>query len=579
MIHRSLVGVLLLLLTALGAEEIAWESRLQPEEQALDTLLRDERWSLIQAQEAYGRKQWKPAAALYQKFTITFPDSAMWNYAGYRMAECLLRDEQMESAIKAATEVAEADPKAPEVPEALLIIARAHRLAGRIDASLLVARRILSEHPASAAATPARLEADQCLMLNAKRAGQRATPAEVAQSRLALLGPATDPLDLRPLNERATGEVLDRLVEVALEQGNRPRIAALITALTEPSLRPNGQRLGQVRARAAERGLDSALWADDDAGLAVVASATWADAGQRALGLGRVVVAWSETARGRLGDWAKELGREPAAVEARITARLAAVEADLAPRWQQLPERDRSEGMWTVVRGRLASRQPASALQLLVSAGQPPDRGAASRYFETAIRTGNPVAAAREVLGHVPEGLERRKAMMDVARWEAFNSKGAEAKTAALQAVALAQELEASDADQGHHYLGVQAEVQRHVLRDFDAAIVAYGKLNRPPDTDMAMAECLNDKGEHAKAMAKYLEIHALYAQTGSGPQALLRAGLLAHKPLDQKARAISLLRRVCDDYSNHDEYNHAHRYLQAELGVTYTGGGGARKK
>ena len=579
MIHRSFVNVFLLLVTALGAEEVVWEPRLQPDEQALDTLLRDERWSLIQAQEAYGRKQWKPAAALYQKFTITFPDSAMWNYAGYRMAECLLRDEQMESAIRAATEVADADAKAPEVPEALLIIARAHRLAGRIDASLLVARRILTEHPTSAAATPARLEADQCLVLNAKRAGQRATPAEVAQSRLALLGPAIDPLDLRPLNERAVGEVLDHLVEVALEQNDRPRIAALITALTAPSQQPDRQRLAQVRSRAAERGIDSALWADDDTGLAAVASATWTDPAQRSLGLGRVVVAWTEKARGRLADWAKQLGREPAAAEARIASRLAAVEADLAPRWQQLPEGDRNEGMWTLVRVRLAARQPATALQLLVSAGTPPDRNAASRFFETAVRAGNSAAAAREVLGKVPDELERRRATMDVLRWEAFNSKGAEAKQAGLLAVASAQELEVSDPEQANSYLGVQAEVQRRVLRDFDAAIIAYGKLNRPPDTDMAIAECLNDKGEPAKALAKYLEIHTFYAQTGSGSQALLRAGLLAHKPLDQKARSIQLLRQVCDDYSGSGEYNHAHVYLQAELGVTYTGGGGARKK
>lgn len=33
------------------------------------------------------------------------------------------------------------------------------------------------------------------------------------------------------------------------------------------------------------------------------------------------------------------------------------------------------------------------------------------------------------------------------------------------------------------------------------------------------------------------------------------------------------LLRRVCDDYPGSGEYSHAHRYLQAELGVTYTGG------
>ena len=62
----------------------AWEPRLQPDPAALEELMRDERWALVQAQEAYGRKQWKAAAALYQKYTVSFPDSAMFEVDGIK---------------------------------------------------------------------------------------------------------------------------------------------------------------------------------------------------------------------------------------------------------------------------------------------------------------------------------------------------------------------------------------------------------------------------------------------------------------------------------------------------------------
>ena len=554
----------------------AWEPRLQPDPAALDALMRDERWALVQAQEAYGRKQWKAAAALYQKFTVSFPDSAMWSYGAYRLAECQLRDEQLETAIKAATEVVETDAKSADAPEALLLITRAQRLSGKIDAALASAKRILGDYATSSAATPARLEADDCLQLLAKRPGKTMSQEDLERARLILLAPAADPIDLQPLNERAVAEILDRLTELGLGHKEWAQVAKLIAALTEPSARPERQRLREVRDRAATRGVDAALWADDDAGLDAIAQATWKEAPNRAVGQSRAVLDWAEVVRRNPADGAKKLKRDAAATEARITDRIAATETALTAAVPKLSERERGDGTWQLVRARLAQHRIELALAAL-GAG-PHNRGTATAFLDLAVRGGNVAITARAILALIPEGIERRRATMDMARWEAQRG-GDRAQAVAKEAIAIAVELESSDVDNAPGYLEVLAELQRRVLRDFDAAIVAYGKLNRPPGTDMAIAECLQEKGEHAKAMAKYLEVHALYAQTGSGPQALLRAGLLAHKPLDQKARAIDLLRRVCDDYPGSGEYSQAHRYLQSELGVTYTGGGGKRKE
>jgi TolA-binding protein len=554
----------------------AWEPRLQPDPAALDALMRDERWALVQAQEAYGRKQWKAAVALYQKFTISFPDSAMWSYGAYRLAECLLRDEQLEGAIKAAVTVADIDAKAPETPEALLLVARAQRLAGKIDAAQATARRILTDYPTTPAATPARLEADGCLQLQAKRPGKTMKQEELDHARLSLLAVAADPIDLNPLNERAVAEVLEALTDLALAHKEWAQVAKLITALNAPSARPERRRLREVRDRAVTRGLDATLWADDAPGLAAIAQASWAEVPQRAAGQARTVLDWTEAVRRNPADWGKALGRDTPAAEARIAARLAATETALVAAVPLLSKRERGDGAWLLARARLAQRQVEPAIAAL--GPDPLDRGAATGFLDLAVRGGNPPAAARAILARVPEGLERRRATMDMARWEAHRG-GERAPMVGKEALALAVELEASDPDSAPSYLEVQAELQRRVLRDFDAAIVAYGKINKPPGTDMAIAECLQEKGEPAKAMAKYLEIHALYAQSGQGPQALLRAGLLAHKPLELKARAIDLLRRVCDDYPGSGAYSHAHRYLQSELGVTYTGGGGQRKE
>jgi len=567
--------VLALLALALRAGE-AWEPRLQPDPAALEGLMRDERWALVQAQEAYGRKQWKAAAALYKKYTISFPDSAMWSYGAYRLAECLLRDEQLETAIKEATEVAEFDAKAAETPEALLLVARAQRLAGKIDAALITARRILANYAAAPAATPARLEADECLQLQAKRPGKTMKPEELDHARLALLGPAADPIDLNPLNERAVAEVLERLTDLAVKHREWAQVAKLIAALGEPAYKMDRRRLREVRERAARAGLSATLWADDDAGLAAIAQVTWAEGPARAVGQARTVLEWAENVRGNPGDWGKNLGKDAAFAESRITARLTATKTGLTVAVPQVPERDRDDANAQLIRARLALRQVDAALAA-VGPG-PHNRGTATWFLEQAVRGRNPPAAARAILERIPEGLERRRATMDMARWEAHRG-GERAQAIGKEALAIAVELETTDADNAPSYLEVQAELQRHVLRDYDAAIVAYGKLNRPPGTDMAIAECLQGKGDHAKALAKYMEIHVLFAQTGSGAQALLRAGLLAHKPLDQKARAVQILRRVCDDYPDSGEYSQAHRYLQSELGVTYTGGGGSRKE
>jgi TolA-binding protein len=567
----------LALLVALAVWLPGGEPRLMPDPAALENLPQAERWLLLEAQEAYGKGRYAAAAIAWEKFGRKHPDSALWAFAGWRRAEALRLDKKQDGAIAALKELIDLAPEAAETAEALLLLAECQAEAGLVAEAVATAKDLLARFPASSAALPARLVQDDGLVNQAK---QQNLPADRLRSqRLVVLGPIGERIDDDPRNRRAQEQGLRRLVELALAGGELPRVAALVkTVLASPQAR----ELAEVAVDAGREVMKRGWSSGDDAIAGQVAAVLWPDAQTLAVERGRLRLEWLQWVRREPAEVAKAQGVEPKALQERCLADMAelAGSADTAARSMGRNDGRREALAWLAAAARLSAGQDvAAAEQLPVSIGRPLVRRDAGRWWELGERAAVEPGKLLAILPRLAEGRERRLAEMDLKAWTAQRLRtGEPALAAANEAIAIAIAFEGEDPERAGDYIALQAELLRRVCRQHDRAIDAYARLNRPPSSDFAIAETLAEKGDHQAAAAKLGEIAAIHAGKDAGGEALVRLGVMLHRNLKDKARAVLVLRQVCDEHPNTKHYGEAHRYLQSELGVTYTGGGGKRQ-
>jgi TolA-binding protein len=554
----------------------AGEPRLSPDTAALEELPQDQRWALLEAQEAYGKGRYGAAAIAWEKFGRRFADSPMWTYAGWRRAEALRQDKRQDGAIAALKELVELAPDAPEVPEALLLLAQCQAEAGFVKESVATAKDLLARFPTAAAAVPARLCLDDGLTLMAK---QDQTPEDkLRPARLTTLGPLAERIDTDPRNQRAQEEGLRRLSALAFAAGDLPRVVLLVRTVLAAKQRD----LNDMAWNAGRETILRAWTSGSDAVAVEMAGILWPEAPTLALERGRARLEWIQAVRRDPTGAAKGRGLEPKALQEQVAAELPelAAAADQAARSLGRSDGRRDGLAWLAATARLAAGSgDAAAAALAEALGRPLGRRDAQRWWDEGERAGLKPKDLLGILPRIADERERRLAEMDLKGWAAERLKsGDEAKTYAEAAVQLAAAFEKEDPDRAADYIGRQAELLRRVLKQYDQAIEAYARQNQPPRSDFAIAEVMSEKGDHKAAAAKLSEIAAVHAGRDAGASALVQLGELLHRRLNDKARAVVVLRQVCDDYPNTKQYGEAHRYLQNELGVTYTGGGGKRK-
>lgn len=501
----------------------------------------------------------------------------MWAWAGWRRAEALRQDRKQEGAIAALKELVELAPDAPELPEALLLLAECQAEAGLVAEAQRTAKDLLQRFPAVPAATPARLLLDDAVVNLAKQDGR---PADRLRSeRLTILGPLAERIDADRRNARAYDQGLRRLAELAFAAGELPRVAALVRMITAS---PQARDYDDFR-RDAGRTLIQRAWSSGADPLAAeMAAVLWPQAPTQTLERGRLRLDWLRWVQREPQTVAKALGLEPKALQERIPGDFLELASGAEAAAKALGRSDdtRRGLAFLAAAARLSAGRDAEAADGLVAAlGRAPGRGDAREWYELGERAGIEPGKLLAILPRIGDPRERRLAEMDLKGQAARRQRsGPEATAWAGEAVAIAAAFESEDPERIGEYIDVQAELLRRVLKQHDRAIEAYARLNRPPGTDFAIAETLSEKGDHPAAAAKLSEIAAIHAGKDAGGDASVRLGRLLHRELKDKARAVAILRQVCDDYPNTKHYSEAHRYLQSELGVTYTGGGGKRK-
>lgn len=571
---RLIVACLFMAAAALSAADRERDARLPPDQRVVEDLPQDQRWAVLDAQEQAAKQRWTAAAVAYEKFSRRFPDSPLWAWACWQRADALRRDRKHDGAIAALKELVDLAPEAPEIPETLLLLARCQAEAGLVRDAVATARDLLLRFAASPAATPARILLDDGLQNLAKQESQK--PDELARARLVALAAFSEALDADPRNREAVAQGIERLGRLALAQGDLARVGALVAKVQEG---PLARDLGEAAWRIGRDGILQAWTANADGAANGIAETLWKDPLTRLLERGRLRQGW-------LGD----AGRSPAAAaKARGVAekdfqagipgelRELATAADEGAKRCERGDGRRDGLAWLGFSARVAAGDLPAALRGLGPAlGRALVRRDLNQLLD-ATRGGDPLALL-PVLEQIADPRERRLAEMDLRGGVARNTRDvAVAKREGALAIIIAEAFEKEDPDRAGDYIRLQAEVRR-AMKEYKAAIEDYTRLNQPPETDFAIADCLVEAGEPKAAFAKLGEIAAIHRTQAAGPRALLRQGVMAHRELKDKAQAVMLLRQLCDEYPDTREYGEAHRYLQSELDVTYTGGGGKRQ-
>nr|MBA3686652.1 hypothetical protein [Planctomycetota bacterium] len=206
--------------------------------------------------------------------------------------------------------------------------------------------------------------------------------------------------------------------------------------------------------------------------------------------------------------------------------------------------------------------------------------GEARQFADWGFNRAHPVPSLRAAVERVAEGRERTMARLLMCDLEAYRHPDhAERPLSAQQAIGLAAKLESELPERQAEFLRIQARLTEEILGDFKGAIVLFTKLNQPPGTDFDVARCLEKMGDNNAAFLKYGEIYATCSKDGNGAEALWRQGVMANEKLNERSKAILILRQVCDEFPGSGQYGNAHNYLQQRLDTVYTGGGGKRER
>lgn len=572
--------IALLILATFGIAAADLQQRVEFDTEALAELMQNERWAIIDAQNFAAKGHHQRAAVEFKKFVVNFPESELWGCAMYTGAWHLVQDRRYVAAEEHLLELIELGGSLPEVPEAMLLLGRTRLAAGDSEGALEMLRNLIETHPQSSAALPARSLLSQALLDQAKL--ERIPLQDIASARLGLLQPLLDRLDCAVVDAPFVSDGLRQLQSIVIGQEDQSlmtdtleRLIAGLKGVRDRSLRG---RVSGFRDELTQHMMRLGANTGQDDFVRATAKIRWPASRARVYHLADFHYGWSWPVRGEPEGVAESRGTAPDDLLQWIH------EQDEAHRERLVELLERVDpGEFRVSVGYLLARYRTlldtewPGIEATIDQGLAGEWSVSSgfRAFTFGIRNGVDPDQATSVVGRVSDERQRDTLHLKILEYRAkqFEDKGAAEKAIDI----LKGMVEVADGPARSELYRV-ASLYEAPLADWDAAIATYETINEPPRTDFAIAKCLGEKGDWKGAFNRYGMIHAMHADSGSGSSALLSMGKIAHSKLNDRTRAVQLLRKVCDDYPNTKHYSQAHVYLQHKLGVTYTGGGGGKK-
>lgn len=559
---------------AMGAE---LQRRVELDPAVLDRLMQNERWAVIDAQGYAAKDQHHRAAVEFEKFTVNFPDSEMWGFAVYSGCWHLFQDRRYEAASERLRELIDIGEGLPEIPEARLLLGRCRLAAGDAQEAVAVLRELLETHPGSRAEVPARVLASRALLEQARLLGR--APEDVASARLELLGPLAEDIVYDEHNGEDLLNGLDQLQELVIASEDHARLVTLLESMVNARVTAPRGGLGKRPDHLTRVILELGADHGDAELVAKAAAIRWENPLARLLAMTDFHLHWSSRVLGHeLDQVAAQRGQTPEELEAVISERNLELIESISGLIESGPDPEpRARAGWLLARLHFAEEGTWAAVETALDAGWAGKWSRERGYeaFTFALRHGIEADIASSVVARVQDEAEAQRLKLQILEYRA---KQLGDRDAAQQAIVLLDAYAQDAEDGGVDFFYRMAALQREPLGDWDAAIQTYETINQPPRTDLAIAECLGEKGDWKGAFNRYGMVYAMSPGNSTGASALVTMGKIAHRHLGDRVRAITLLRQVCDDYPDTGQYSQAHVYLQHELGVTYTGGGGGKK-
>ena len=484
--------------------------RLELDQDKLEDLPQEERFSFMDAQKPLMNEKWKAAALGFHGFSATYPESLLWVHAAWFEAFALLRSGQNNSAIERLAEVIHTSPDAAEMPEVLLLQGECWQGQGEFIRAQQIYRTLIEKFPLTSASLVGRVHIDECITNLGQQ--QRTKPDLIEAARLQVLT-ALPKMSAAAHDGRALREGLERLSEIHITRGRLKEVLDL----TRETLLANPQELlnykPQIFASDMRRRICTiALESGDDALFNQVAAEAWTDPITRGVQVATLrcdlfqSIIEKEPIR---IDLAKRRKVDPAALMTTAREGMVTVgEAALAIALTLPVGPKRDEMAWLSVRAlQLTNRKDAASKSInamVEGFGRDVNADMVGQFVAMGIAAGLPTSAVHNIVDHVPEGQPRTLAIFS-ALYQETNHRVPDAlrKDAASQAVTLASHLADELPERQAEFLNIQGR-----LKDRKLAVAILRQV----------CDEFPDSPQYSEAHV-YLQSHLDVTYTGGGGQ------------------------------------------------------------
>lgn len=499
--------------------------RVTIEAEVLDDLMQDERWALIDAQNFAKKGQHARAAIEFQKFAQQYDASILWSYAVYNEAFYLMKDGKTESGKGRLLELIEIDPQAPEIPEAKLLLGKAHLSTGETDEALVWYRRVLNEHPKSSARVPAIIGADNAIRKIGAEKQQK--PEDIQKARLSVLSGIAENILIDYRNAAALQDGLTRLRDLSIASGQLNQALALVEGLNKAKGKSRSFDIQRFSSDTRKRVMWAA-WDVGEGGLAdKVASSEWSNSVDRFVSKTRMRYDWLTRTIAKPKAVAELRGLGESELRDLLKADVDATIESLAAWLEEKPnhKRSREVALWLVDRYHESGKNSLAWDTYMHGRTQLSGRDAIS-YHSKAMKAQVSGSLARSrALGAMPDSLDRDRAQLTMLSSELRGASNPQALAA--EALSVADGLIESDPERANEYKYAQARIYEAPLAKWDEAIRLYAEIHQPPKTDFAIANCHVNAGRAREAIAVLEGIYIGNRKSDSGASAKFKIGEL----------------------------------------------------
>jgi TolA-binding protein len=500
-----------------------------------------ERYQMNIAEKFFRERQWKIAAAEYEKYLKLYPEGEGSAYAQLKWSQCLAHERQLHTAIRDGYQtLLDYYPDSPEAPIAAYLIGRTYLQMGDLRQAKASLSKAIATYPKHFVAVMARMDLVEV-----------ASKENDAATRLRLLRELTYDVDRTKQTSSECIHAGRLLCQHYLREGDFAEgLKALATTTNADSLVEHMMRndLGRLPQTLHE-----------------LSSAKEEALRQRGERLASAAVQW-------LNQQAAALGNDPAKKDLLVRTWFA-----IADVWGSAGQRDKQKATYEEMIKNLGADDTllSRIAQWFKENNQREQARATYAKFKNQLEGQHQIAWSYVEENAHDKAVEiyRKLAIQDekqVGRWLSQAALVYRYAGKPDQAIAIYRELLTADAQRAGTWHWEIAETLFYANR-WKEAITAYRGTEYFPTNYFRMAAAHRRLKQFDEAIALYRQILAGYPAEAA--EALLQIAF-THEEAEQKEPAIKVFKQVCDRFPKLAQASRAHAHLNEKYKITVTLGG-----